>query len=130
MTVEEKVQDVLEAASALTAIVPASRIRPPGSYQNVERPWIVHQPVGGIRPIYTYDGLVKLRFWANYQITIFADDYPSGRAVTELVIPVLTGNHDGMQVFWAAGGFLHFRHAELAVEQFVLTFSIYEALAS
>jgi hypothetical protein len=128
MTVEEKIQEVLDRNGALTTVVPASRIRVPGDYQNVARPWISHSPAGGVVPTYTYDGLVEMRTWERYQVSIFADSYSAGRAVADLVRDAMTGNHDGVQVFLAPGGFRYFRELTTKVHQFILEFRIVEGL--
>lgn len=126
-TVEEKVQAVLVANTALIAAVPAASIRVPGNYQNVSRPWIQHMPGGGVRPTYTHDGLKKLRFWERYQVTLYADAYSTGRPITELIITALTGVHSTFQAFWIPGGFRPLKDPDREIYQFALEFQVVEA---
>lgn len=91
MIIEERVQQILTSAAGVTAIVPAARIKTPGDWQNLVRPYIVHFPVG-LRTNYTHAGIAALRFWDFYQVSCFADSYSQARLLAEAVDAALTGN--------------------------------------
>lgn len=98
MTITEYIQSLLESSSTVTALAPASRIRVPGDWQNLARPYIVHVPLPP-EPIYTHSGLAKLRIW-SYQVSCFADSYGGAEELAVAVRDALTGVHDGAQIFW------------------------------
>lgn len=95
MTVEEKVQEILSAAAAVTALCPAARIRVPGAWQDMDRPYIIHFPVS-VAPMRTHaEGLAALRIYDFYQVSCVADTYGAARTLAEAVIAALDGNHAG-----------------------------------
>lgn len=94
MTVEEKVQVILLADSTLTAVVSGARIKTPGDWQGLERPYIIHQPHAG-RVTHTYgEGLQPLRQWDFYGVEIYAATHGQARAIGELVIAAMDGYQD------------------------------------
>ena len=139
MTVREKIQAVLEAASGVTAFVPTNRIRVPGAWQNLDRPYLIHFAVAA-DPTYTHSGLAAGRGW-EYQVSVFADSYSTGDAVATAVVNALSGVHgdspltEGMTVFWEPGTWYAGSASSRAdgsgppIEHFAIEFRIFEGLA-
>lgn len=133
MTITEKMYSVMAAMGSLTALVPADRILPPGPWQNIPRPYIVHFPVSQV-PILTHERHADLQFWEFYQLSIFTDTFAQGDAIADLLSRSLPGNHDGVEVF-LRGGSAYFQDSRPVDERFttqvlhfVLEFKIAEAL--
>jgi len=101
MSVETDIQDILEAAGAVIALCPASRIRVPGDWQNLTRPYIVHFPVS-TDPQRNHDGLETLCIWDPYQVSIFGDTYSSAQALAVAVRTALDGTDatTGLTAHW------------------------------
>ena len=125
MTVEEKVQAILVGDATLIASVPAARIKTPGQHQNLTLPYIVHFPVG-VEPTYTHGGLAALRIWSYYQVSIFSDDYPTGRAIADLVRDLLGNTRSPISCFWQSLRTYSVDNTE--TQQFIMEFRIAEAL--
>lgn len=125
MTVEEKVYAILSAAPV---IIPANRIKPPGNWQNLARPYIQHFPVS-IHPTYTHERLENLKDWEFYQVDVFSDDYASGNAVAVAVRDRL-GNYrqDGLVIFLEPGPWYVGRDPDVNYEHFAPHFRIAETL--
>jgi hypothetical protein len=90
MSVESDMQDILEAAAAVTALCPASRIRVPGNWQNLARPYIVHFPVTA-DPERIHAGLQGLCVWDPYQVSVFADSYSSAQELSVAIRTAVDG---------------------------------------
>jgi len=93
MTAEEKIYAVLSANAGVTALVPASRIKVTGDYQNLAKPYLVHFPVAG-ETIQTHQGMAALRLWQNYQVSVYASDYGSARRIADAVVAALDNYRD------------------------------------
>jgi hypothetical protein len=129
MTIEEAIYTILSSNATITALVPASRIKVPGDWQNIERPYIVHQ-VSSLQPTRTHTGLASLRTW-DYQINIIADTYSAGRALTEAVIVALDGWHVGIHCALNVGPvYVGGVRDGLEAEEFAVTFSVSESLTT
>lgn len=126
--IEEQMYTILSSKSAITSLVPASRIKVPGAWQNLTRPYIVHFPVSG-EPIDQYDGRAALITW-EYQISVFADSYSTGNAVARAVRDAITnGVQSGdVVIMWQAGPWYIGRDDQMNVEHFALSFRVAEAL--
>jgi hypothetical protein len=104
MPIEETVYSVLSAAAGVTSLVPADRIKPPGNWQYMTRPYIIHRPVTS-RPTHVHSAvtLALINHNPNYQINAVADSYSSGRAVVNAIKAAIfgttNGNHGGTQFF-------------------------------
>ncbi len=99
MTLQQKVFAILSAASGVTAIVPTDRIKPPGDWQVLSRPYVVHFPLSP-NPDYASGGQVPLTEW-DYQISCFADDYPRAEALAIAVRSALRSfADDQVSFFW------------------------------
>lgn len=96
MTVEEKVQSILAAHSAVTTLCPASRITVPGAWQNIQRPYIVHFPVSQSVTHTHTDGLIAMRVWDYYQVSCIAASYSGARTLANAVVTALDGHHDDL----------------------------------
>ena len=127
MTVAQKVQAVLIADSGVTALVDAARIKLPGDWQQLPRPYIVHFPVAGTG-IQTYsEGLANLKRW-SYQVTCVGNTYSSAEAVAIAVRNIL-GDYrvGGIQSFWSGNGPALY-DADLKVHEISIDFEIHDAL--
>lgn len=127
MTIEEKVYALLSAMPTVTALCPASRIKVPGNWQGLVRPYVVHHPVT-VEPIRTHDGLESLRIWEYYQISVIAETYSSGTALAVAIRDGLDGIHDGCHFQWRPGGWYVGRDDDMNIEHFALNFRVAEAL--
>ncbi len=125
MTVEEYIQDLLAADETLVELVPASRIRLAGEYQNLDRPYIIHFPVSDT-PINTHSGLAALRIWDRYRVSVFADDYSTGRAVAEVVRSLLGAQRTTVSCFFLGQVYIH--ENQTGIHHFALDFRVAEAL--
>lgn len=124
-TVETEVYDTLRAASGVTSLCPADRIKPPGNWQNLARPYIIHFPVA-LRQSRTHGGL-NGRIWDSYQVSVFADDYADGRSLSDAVVAALDGVSAGGANFQFQQ-LRAFQDPEVDVIHFVLEFLCGEAL--
>jgi hypothetical protein len=95
VTVEEKIQALLEGDEDLVALVPAARIKVPGDWQDLALPYIIHFPVT-VEPTHTHDGPQPLRFWPEYQVSVFAATYGEARTVCAAVEALLDGYRDAL----------------------------------
>lgn len=91
MTIEEKVFEILAADAAFVARNPSDNILPPGDWQGIEGTYTLHAPVSH-RPIETHAGTAALKQWPNYQVSVFAFDYSTARAVADLANTALTAS--------------------------------------
>ena len=93
MTCEDKLYALLTANAALVAAVPAARIKPPGDWQALARPYIVHQPIAG-ETTWCEDGPKALRIWRYYQVIVYAASHSEARRIADLVVTALDGHYD------------------------------------
>ncbi len=93
MTAEEKVFGILRNDRLVTALVPDTRIKVPGDWQGLARPYIIHQPAGA-EPTNCYDGPKELRIWRFYQISVYADTYREAREIAAAVEYAMDGYVD------------------------------------
>lgn len=137
MTIAEKIQELLIGAAAVTALVPAARIRVPGPWQNLARPYVIHFPVSPA-PGYTHGGLMGFRQW-DYQVSVFADSYSTGEAAAIAIRDALVGVHalaspvtDGVTIFWKPGlwyvGSEQQADQSPVIEHFIVSLDVHEAL--
>lgn len=134
MTVETAVQEILATSAAVVAICPTNRIKVPGAWQGLDLPYLVHFPVS-LDPIRTHDGgLMALKIWGFYQVSIFADAYSTGVALTNAVLAAMDGHHlvdspaQGIDVQVIAGKHYLGWDDESETHHFALNFRIAEAL--
>lgn len=124
MTIEEKTFAVLSAASAVTALCPAARIKPPGDNQNLVRPYIVHQPIAA-EPERIAGGRAALHRWV-YQVSVFADSYSSARTLAKAVTDALDGTHGDATYFWRDQDYQF--ESDVRIHHIALGFEVFEAL--
>jgi hypothetical protein len=104
MSIEATTYGILAAAAAVTALTTTARIKPPGDWQDLARPYIIYKPVT-FDPSYCHNAETTaiLDHWPNLQINIVADTYASARAVSDAVKAAIrsttNGNHSGTQYF-------------------------------
>lgn len=127
MSIENRVQAILIADGNVTALCPASRIRVPGDWQNLTRPYVVHFPVS-TEPQRNHSGLEDLCIWDPYQISVFGDSYSTARALADVIRTALDGTHaTGVTAHWQR----MFRSPDdpnLAIEHIVSEYRISESL--
>lgn len=131
MTIEEYVQALLVAAlpaygSPATMLVPAARIKTPGDWQNLPRPYVIHFPVS-VAPIYTHGGLARMTPWPFYQVTVVGDNYPQARNVVNAIIPTLVEAAGEAKFFWRGMNALPFDFDRKVIEV-AMDFEVFEAL--
>lgn len=123
---------IMSSASGITALVPASRIKVWGVYQNLVRPYIFHVPVA-LQPIHTHGkGMAKLRIWRFYQVSIFADTYLVAARIREAVVTALDGYKDAdvnRIAFRGPGGAGDF-DIDTAIQHIALNFEVAEGLSA
>lgn len=129
MTIEQHVYNTLRANAAVTALCPASRIKVPGNWQNLQTPYIVHFPVS-LRPTQTHEGLASLRIWDYYQVGIYAATYSEGRALLEAVLSALDGWRGGVRYMAIGTTVWVTQDADVDVHHFVLNFQVAESLST
>lgn len=133
-TITESIYTRLSGIAAVTALCPASRILPPGNWQNIARPYIIHFPVS-LTPTQTHEGQQILRIWERYQISVFSDDFATGDALAVAIHQNLPGVvSSGIHIFSRPGA-PYFQGVRPVAEretsqvfQFILEFRIAEAL--
>jgi hypothetical protein len=125
MTVEAKMYAIMSTAAGITALVPAARIKPPGAWQNLTRPYLVHFPVA-VDLIHTHYGLAELRMWRFYQIDIFADTYGNAIEIRDALVLALDGYKDAEVnriAYQGAGGAGDF-DTDLGIQHLALNFEV------
>lgn len=126
MTIEEKVYALLGANTGITALVSAAHIKPPGDWQNLPRPYIVHFPVApDVTPLHNTPA-AALKAWRSYQVSVFADKYSTARALAVAVVNALSGQHDGVTFQWIGQTCMF--EPDVRVHQIALEFEVWEAL--
>lgn len=91
MQIEEAVQSILTADSALVARVPADRIRTSGENIDLQQPYIVHGAARENIRAY-HNGAPSLRI-IEYSVSAFASDLDDAYEISELVLSALNGTH-------------------------------------
>ena len=101
MTIEEKIASVWAADGAALALVPASRFKVPGNWQNLDRPYVIQYPIAEKSThIQRGPSIQTLRIWEIYQLSVIADSYSSAKAVAEKMRSLFNGNFGGVQFFY------------------------------
>ena len=101
MSIETTFYAVLSAAAGVTALVPVSRIKPPGDWQNLTRPYIVYRPITR-NPTHIHDPVTTslIEHYPNFQVNIVADSYSSARTVADAVLAAIRGSANGVHSGW------------------------------
>lgn len=129
MTPEEKVYGILLSDAAVTALVPRDRILPPGDWQEIQKPYIVHFPVAG-ETTQCHDGPQALNLWSFYQVSVFAATYSEARQIATVVRASLDGycDEDTDRIALAHPPIPQAYDTDLKVAHVVLDFEIAGAL--
>ncbi len=132
MIIEEELYSLWSSDPTVTAVCPVERIKPPGVWQELVRPYIVHFGAA-VEPLHDNTNFLALRIW-DYQISIFTDSYSSGRALEQIMIAATDGHHvatssadEGFQCTWTSHGYV--KESDTGVHHFTLGFTISEGLA-
>jgi len=131
VTVEEKMFSIFQGLAAVTAIVPIERIKGPGDWQNLARPYIVHFPVA-VEPIHTHtEGLMGLKIWRFYQVSIIAASYGLAATIRDVLIDALDGYHDSdvNRIAYLGVGMTNF-DTDKKIAEMALNFEVSEGLAA
>lgn len=127
MTVAEKVYSVLSGDAGVVALVPASRIKVPGDWQDLAAPYIIHFPVAAV-PTHTLSERAALTNWPFYQVSIFAASYSAADAIATAVKAAMGHtNSAGVEFSWTGQTTLPFEE-DVRIQQIVLNFNIWEGL--
>jgi len=127
MHVQEKVTAVLGAAAGVTALVPASRIKPPGNQEGMTLPYIVHFPVTVETGSTHNSGLYNLKKWL-YQVSCFAASYSAAKALSAQVVAALGSYRQGnINSLYTAERTMPYE-GDVRVQQIVLEFEIWDTL--
>ena len=127
MTLTDKVCAVLSADAGVTAICPATRVKPYGSQQGLTLPYIVH---GGSLDgtTQTHDaGLAKLKRW-HYKVSCFAASFSAAETLAVAVKAALGNYRQGGLNSHLIGEMPMPYESDVRVQQIVLEFEMWEAL--
>lgn len=136
MTVTEAIQEVLTEGPTITSLVSASRIRLPGAWEAMARPYITHQPISA-GPMQAHDGRVPMIIWDSYQVDVYSDNYSTGEAAANAVIVDLEGTHmvgaaspptESVEAYWLPGTFYLGHEDDTNLEHFALEFRVAKTL--
>ncbi len=127
MNVTEKVYAVLAASAGVTALVPASRIKPPGDWQGLTIPYIVHFPVVVTTDQTHNSGLINLKNWL-YQVSCFGANYKEAKQVSAAVVTALGSYRAGGMTSHYSGERTMPYEGDYRIQQIVLEFDIWESL--
>jgi hypothetical protein len=133
MNIDEKTYELLSAAGALpsygspvTQLVPATRIKPPGDWQTLTRPYVVHFSIL-TDPTETHDnGRSPFTGW-TVQVSVFALGYREAMAVVTAVKAILEASANP-KYFWVGQSPMPYEH-DVKVQQIVLEFAAWEVLS-
>lgn len=131
MTIEERIREIWAADATAIALVPAARVKVPGNWQDLTRPYIILYPiVETSEHVHNSGGsIVALRVWEFFQFSVIADSYPSGKAVAEKCRTVFNGNKSGTQFFYRGQRWVG-RDDTVNVEHIAVDFRIAEILTA
>lgn len=132
MSVEANVQAILVAASGLTALCPAARIkvRHP-NYQNLTRPYVIHWAVAAI-PTRDHAGLEDLCIWPFYQVDVFtegASAVSDAIAIAKQIRLALDGKHSSGLTAHYEGDFSGPDEVGVDIEHRIVNFWLADALS-
>lgn len=128
MTVTEKVYAILSADAGVTALCPASNIKPSGAdIQAMGVPCVVHFPVS-LETTQTHSqGLARLKKWV-YEVSCFVASPSQGEALSGAVIAALGSCQASNFNSTLSGRSYRDYDANVRVEQISLEFEIWESL--
>jgi hypothetical protein len=132
MNIDEKTYELLSAAGALpsygspvTQLVPASRIKPPGDWQTLTKPYVVYFGIL-TEPTEMHSGRAPLTGW-RVQVSVFALGYKEAMAIVPAVVAILSASTNP-RYFWVSQSPMPYEH-DVKVQQIVLEFDAWEALS-
>lgn len=131
MTIEEQIVAIWASEPSAMSLVPPTRFKTPGNYQNLARPYVILYPIIETST-HTHESsgsIVKLRIWEFFQFSVIADSYISGKAVAEKCRSVFNGNRSGTQFFYRGQRWVG-RDDTTGVEHIAVDFRIAEILTA
>lgn len=106
MTIDEKIFALWSADGTATALVPASRFKPAGNYQNVSPPYVVFYPIF-MQPFdviaSTSDGIER----GTYQFSIYALSSSTAEQIRIKLKTVYNGNFGGFNFRFRSSRFMN-----------------------
>lgn len=131
MAIEETTYAILAGNAPLMALSTGltARIKPPGNWQYLSRPYIIYSPVT-FDPTHIHDHATTalINHYPNFQVNVVADSYDSARAVANAVIMAIrgtnNGNHSGTQYFLRNQVVLDF-DTDRKIQEIALDFEVF-----
>ena len=133
MTVEEKVYSILSGNAGVTALCPATRIKPSGDVRGLDFPFIVYFPVSVHTTQIHNTGLANLKHWL-FQISCFGETYSSTKALAVAVVAALGSYRTGgINSHYSGERTIPYEpfqpfDTKIRVEQIALEFDIWDSL--
>lgn len=106
MTVAEKIFALWGADATAISLVPASRFKYAGSWQNVTVPYVIFEPVTQQRYRTLAEGAASSIETGTWQFSIFAASSSAADIIRERLITVLDGNKGGFNFHFQASRFV------------------------
>lgn len=106
MTVAEKIFALWGADGTATALVPASRFKFAGDYQNVTAPYVIFFPVTTQRYRTMAEGAINALEYGTWQFSIYAASMSSAETIRVKLISVLDGNKGGFNFHFQTSRFV------------------------
>ncbi len=101
MSIETTIYSVLSGDATVVALTTAARIKPPGDWQNLARPYITYRPITfDPTHVHNHESTALINHYPNFQINIVADTYASAREVADAVKTAIRGTANGLQGTW------------------------------
>jgi len=134
MTVTEafykKLADNLPAyGSPPTEVVAPENIKPPGNWQNLKLPYVIHFPISE-DPMHAHGCLVTGRSWL-YQVSIFGSSMASCNTVANVIRDIMghVTTAEGIKVSYMDGRYLGKNDETGGVHHWAMDFRVTESLA-
>jgi len=128
MNIEEKIFSVLSADAGVIGAVPIDRIRPPGNWEALDRPYIVHFPVTPqVFRTHETGSSTLLKIW-RYQVSCFAGTYSAAKALAVLVRAALDNYRTGgINSYWVGETHVPYE-LDVLVQHIAVEFEIADSL--
>ena len=131
MTIDEKILAIWTADATATALVPASRFKVPGNWEDLARPYVIQYPISE-KAFHAHNNsgaIQTLRIWEIYQLSVIADSYSSALAIAEKIRTVFNGNFSGVQFFYLGQRWIG-QDQVVGTEHIAVEFKIAETLTA
>lgn len=122
-TVFETIYSIWTADATATALVPASRFKVPGNWQNLDRPYVIQWPIYELPTIVHKDIALQTLRRRRIQMSVFADSFSSAEPVVDKLRSVFTGCKSAIQ-FKFAGSHWNDEDEVTGVQHYVVEFDV------